>query len=369
MRATTFLAACGLTLALGTGVAVGDSITALCQSGGRTSQCSSAWYTSPVTVTWETDSPVTSTTGCSLNQNYAYAVDQMTKLSCEATWGSGSQAISDTYSFWLNLEVSAPTAVAVPSRPPDAGGWYNHAVAVSFTGSAFSGLVWCAAPQTYGGPNTVGVVLAGSCTDNAGKTASATFPLRYDATPPTVTLSANPGDQTVGVSWQASSGPAPLASVQLVRSPGQTGAAPSVVSSTPPSGVYQDARVRNRIRYTYTVTATDQAGNTTVRSVVVTPGPRLISPAAGARVGRPPMLSWTPVPKATYYNVQLFRGRKILTAWPKQAHLQLKRSWRFDRRGYRLRPGRYRWYVWPGFGRRSASRYGARVGSGTFVVT
>jgi hypothetical protein len=28
----------------------------------------------------------------------------------------------------------------------------------------------------------------------------------------------------------------------------------------------------------------------------------------------------------------------------------------------------YRWYVWPGFGRISAARYGRLLGSSTFVV-
>jgi hypothetical protein len=82
------------------------------------------------------------------------------------------------------------------------------------------------------------------------------------------------------------------------------------------------------------------------------------------------MLTWTTVPGATYYNVQLFRAdpTKLLSIWPKHAGLQLRRTWRFDGRRYRLKPGKYRWYVWPGFGRRSAGRYGHMIGSGTFVV-
>jgi hypothetical protein len=41
----------------------------------------------------------------------------------------------------------------------------------------------------------------------------------------------------------------------------------------------------------------------------------------------------------------------------------------FNGHRYRLRPGTYRWYVWPGYGRISASHYGALLGSSTFVVT
>jgi hypothetical protein len=75
------------------------------------------------------------------------------------------------------------------------------------------------------------------------------------------------------------------------------------------------------------------------------------------------------VPKATYYNVQLFRnGQKILTVWPTEPSFLLHRNWRFDGRAYRLTPGTYRWYVWPGFGLRSANRYGKLLGSRTFVM-
>jgi hypothetical protein len=82
------------------------------------------------------------------------------------------------------------------------------------------------------------------------------------------------------------------------------------------------------------------------------------------------MLSWTAAPGATYYNVQLFRAdpKKVLSMWPKRASLQLRRTWRFDGHRFRLKPGKYRWYVWPGFGKRKAGRYGHMIGSGTFVV-
>ncbi|HWD76669.1 MAG TPA: hypothetical protein VG371_16155, partial [Solirubrobacteraceae bacterium] len=169
--------------------------------------------------------------------------------------------------------------------------------------------------------------------------------------------------------WKATTGLAPLTSLRVVRSPGLRGASPSVLAPTSGAGSYSDRRVRNRTSYRYTVIAIDQAGNVSERTVAVRPGLRLLSPAQGAHVSVPPVLSWTPVPKATYYNVQVFRGGKVLSAWPKRARLQMTRTWRFGGQGRRLRRGMYRWYVWPGFGQRSAARYGAPVGSGKFVVT
>ena len=127
--------------------------------------------------------------------------------------------------------------------------------------------------------------------------------------------------------------------------------------------------MRNGTRYTYTLTAVDQAGNVTQQTVTSTPGARLLAPLPGARLSSPPSLSWTAVSKAAYYNVQLFKGKtKILSAWPTKAGLQLKRTWRFGGHRHRLARGTYRWYVWPGFGPRKAARYGHVVGSATFSI-
>jgi hypothetical protein len=95
-----------------------------------------------------------------------------------------------------------------------------------------------------------------------------------------------------------------------------------------------------------------------------------LSPVSGAQVVVPPLLTWTPVRHADYYNVRLYRGRhKVLSIWPRHPRLQLRLAWRFEGHRHRLTPGRYRWYVWPGFGQRSAGRYGKAIGSGMFVMT
>jgi hypothetical protein len=209
--------------------------------------------------------------------------------------------------------------------------------------------------------------VGGSCTDNAGKTASATSDsFRYDASPPVLTLSAKAAHGVVVLHWTHSD-IAPLASLAITRTPGRSGAPASVVYSDLGSE-YRDRSVSNGVRYRYTLSITDQAGNTSRRSLGVTPGARLLGPVAGERVSTPPILHWTPVRRATYYNVQLYRGRKkILSAWPARPRLQLKAQWSFEGRRYRLQPGRYHWYVWPGFGKRSAVRYGAMIGKSTFV--
>ena len=76
-------------------------------------------------------------------------------------------------------------------------------------------------------------------------------------------------------------------------------------------------------------------------------GGALLNPAPGERVIVPPFLVWTPVAGATYYNVVLIRGRRVFSAWPVRTRLQLPRSWVYRGQRQRLRPGLYRWYVWP----------------------
>jgi hypothetical protein len=112
-------------------------------------------------------------------------------------------------------------------------------------------------------------------------------------------------------------------------------------------------------------------------------GPLLPGPTVPTRAGlrfpranavvsakRPLVLRWARVRGARYYNVQLHRGaRKVLSAWPSRPRLRLKRRWSYAGKLYRLRPGRYVWYVWPGYGRRSAARYGELLGRRTFRVT
>jgi hypothetical protein len=84
---------------------------------------------------------------------------------------------------------------------------------------------------------------------------------------------------------------------------------------------------------------------------------------------RPPVLRWTRARHARYYNVQLHRaGRKILSAWPARPRYRLHRRWSFAGNLRRLAPGRYVWYVWPGYGRRSAARYGDLIGRSAFRV-
>ena len=129
--------------------------------------------------------------------------------------------------------------------------------------------------------------------------------------------------------------------------------------------------LKNGVEYRFVVVAIDKSGNAS-KGVVVLATPHatlLVLPKAGTRVRTPPLLRWAPVPNAGYYNVQLFRGKvKVFSAWPTRARVQLSRSWSYDKVRRKLAPGTYTWYVWPGFGQRTAVTYGKLIGKSTFVV-
>jgi hypothetical protein len=368
MSARRLVVACVALLAsaaalAGAANAQSGTLGSVCAVGGSSQPCTGQWYPAPVSVSWAINGQVMQVgPGC---QAGTYNTDQVTTLSCSVTW---SDSTTSSVSVPLHVEISTPLATATPDRPPDANGWYNHPVTVSFAGTAFSGIASCTPAQTFDGPATPGTTIAGTCTDNAGKVASASLPLSYDATPPALAASSQPADGSVDLTWRASAGPAPLQWVQVARDPGVAPSAASVLYQGGGTS-YQDKRVRNGTRYTYTITAMDQAGNVAQETVTAKPGMRLLAPAAGASLSAPPALSWTGVPKASYYNVQLFKGKKkILSTWPTKAGLQLKRTWRFGGHRHRLARGTYRWYVWPGFGSRKAAHYGHVVGTATFSI-
>jgi len=130
---------------------------------------------------------------------------------------------------------------------------------------------------------------------------------------------------------------------------------------------FVDKPLVNGRRYTYTVIARDDAGNSTSRSVNVVPL-ALFNPPAGARVRQPPLLQWAAVPGATYYNLQVLHNHKVLSIWPTTNRFRMPRQWRFAGHAYKLDPGLYRWYVWPGIGPRYKAQYGPRVGGSFFTV-
>jgi hypothetical protein len=180
-------------------------------------------------------------------------------------------------------------------------------------------------------------------------------------------VTARAGNRRVTLNWRLPAD-SDLAHVLIVRS--SRGSAPTTVYRGT-GRTFTDRRLRNGVLYRYVLRTADRSGNRSA-GVRVSARPRvqlLISPPDGAARSTPPVLRWAAVPRATYYNVQLWRGgRKILSRWPSRRALSLRSRWSYKGASYRLTPGAYLWYVWPGFGDRADERYGRMLGRRSFTI-
>jgi hypothetical protein len=318
------------------------------------------WYNHPVSVTFGGSDATSGIDSCtSGTYGGPDAAGANVSGSCSDKAGNSSSA-----TFSLQYDSTAPSAKVALTRPPDANGWYNHPVAATASGSdSGSGLDSCTA-GTYDGPASDTASLTGTCKDKAGNTASDSVTFKYDATPPTVSdVTAAAGNGKVTLHWTIS----PDSSVTVTRMATKKGGADKTVYHGT-GGTFTDTNLTNGLRYRYSVSVVDQAGNTADAGAMATPL-ALSAPGRGTKLTRPPNLTWAPVAGASYYNVQLFHaGKKILSTWPVTTSFKLPRSWTFGGKTHKLVAGSYRWYVWPGYGPRSASKYGKRLGGSVFVI-
>jgi hypothetical protein len=193
--------------------------------------------------------------------------------------------------------------------------------------------------------------------------------------PPVVVASLPPNVDGVGVAvldgalaltWQP---PSDCDHVVVSRS-NSDGSGEKVVYSGKGSR-YEDQGLENGIEYRYVIRCVDASGNRSAGVAVVAVPHRnmLRSPKDGAALKKPPKLVWTRDAEADYYNLQLLRNNvRIFAAWPTKATFALKKGWKYQGRKYALRPGRYEWFVWPGFGPRKNVNYGTLLGTRSFFI-
>ena len=324
------------------------------------------WFRGSVTLSWlvvDPESIILNMTGCDVKTFTTDTPGTPVTCSAESDGGTNSGTVR------IKLDRTPPAVTATPERAADANGWYNQPVTVAFAGTdATSGIAACSPATRYGGPDIATASVAGSCTDHAGNSAAAAVAFKYDATAPSVSsVTTKLGNRSVQVAWRAS---ADTRVVELLRAPGRNGQGESVIYRGAATGFLDKGLAVGR-KYEYRVTAIDEASNRAEQPINIVATGALLNPAPAARVPltSPPLLIWTPVKRARYYNVQIMRGRKVLSAWPVRPGFQLRRTWVYEGRRYKLQPGVYRWYVWPRFGRGPAGRYGSLLGSSTFVVT
>jgi hypothetical protein len=230
----------------------------------------------------------------------------------------------------------------------------------------------CTSPASFQGLADGAHTFVVRPTDAVSNTgAPASYAWRIDATAPETTIGARPRSRTTVLSASFTFSASEQSAFQCRLDAGAFTACTSAKSYT---------RLR-RTAHTFQVRAIDAAGNADPTPAVfrwtIAAAPRrvrtasaLLSPRGGARVTSPPLLTWRRVPRASYYNVQLYRGSvKVLSAWPTRTRLQLRARWTYLGRQRQLAPGTYRWFVWPRLGRGASGRYGRLLGQSTFTVT
>jgi hypothetical protein len=177
LRLAAAIAASAALVAAPHASASGPSVTYSVTSG---TSGSNGWYTSDVTATINVSGANDST--CPAVKTFRSSSDS---LQCTAT--DGTSTVS--FSLQFKIDKDAPTVSgASADRQPDANGWYNHALSITFSGSdATSGIASCSVVP-YSGPDSSSASVTGTCRDNAGNvSAPGSFSLKYDGTAPTVT--------------------------------------------------------------------------------------------------------------------------------------------------------------------------------------
>ena len=326
---------------------------------------SDGWYTKPVDVVFGGGDGASGLAGCSGGGTYGGPDGGAVTLSGTCTDNAGNSASA---SITIKYDSTPPSVTAAASRAPDVSGWYNHPVDVTFKGTdAGSGVKECSPTVTYKGPDANPAKVVGQCRDAAGHLSEpTTVELRYDATPPVRPNVAwvHRGD-SISLSWTAGKD---VAQVKVLRAPGLKGTKPGVVYHGKARKLL-DRKIRPGTRYWYEVVLVDQAGNEASKTIGLRPAAGIYAPADGSVLGKAPLVQWSPVAKARFYNLQLWRGNlKLLTTWVARPKFALKQHWTFKGQRRSLTDGQYRLFVWPAFGTRREPRYGKLLGQVSFGV-
>src|SRR5262249_15458268 len=118
------------------------------------------------------------------------------RLDVELRGQPGSGFVLDI--FGTPADPTPPVITAEASPPPNAQGWNNTDVTITFTCSdADSGIASCPGPRTVTAEGAHQVV-TGVATDLAGNSASVEVVVNIDRTPPTVTVATSPPPNAQG---------------------------------------------------------------------------------------------------------------------------------------------------------------------------
>jgi hypothetical protein len=204
------------------------------------------WYNQPVGISWSGTDATSGIDSCSAPLTYSGPETKNASSAGSCTDEAGNMGTPAPLS--IKYDATPPVATAAADRGPDANGWYDHGLTISWGSSdPVSGIASCSS-TTYAGPDSASVGPSGTCTDGAGNTsAPVAFGFRFDATPPNgvAVAAARPPDhgdwynRPFSLRWSGSDALAGIASCTSATYGGPTNGATALSGS-----------------------CTDQAGNT-----------------------------------------------------------------------------------------------------------
>ncbi len=163
------------------------------------------WNKTPVQVSWTIDPGGDPLISPPCQPVYLTAETAGTPVTCVAVSGTGART---TQTVTVRIDMTPPTLSAVPDPAPNANGWNNTDVTVTFVASdALSGVATVSPPTTLTAEGA-GQVVAGTATDVAGNTASVSLSVNIDKTPPEALVHWDPASHGIVVEGvDALSGP------------------------------------------------------------------------------------------------------------------------------------------------------------------
>ena len=165
------------------------TITVSAMKADSTPYVAGSWTNQTVTVHFTCSDSGSGIASCPLDQ--VFATDGITpSASGTATDKAGNVSLPASFGP-IQIDKTPPTITATLSSSPNAAGWHNSNVTVTFTCSdSGSGIATCPNPVTVTTEGN-GQVITGTAIDKAGNTATTSVTINLDKTPPTLTCPLN----------------------------------------------------------------------------------------------------------------------------------------------------------------------------------